>query len=137
MTKTPHDDHIPADLTPKNEGEIQAERARMFTFGFWKSLLAGREGLGDTFWAGNYLAGLLFLPIMVVFLALASFVPLLSPLLSASFVVFGVYLLGVARAVAIAQPKGNSGIGLRIFGVIWTLMNAGMCLVYSPFVAGQ
>lgn len=47
-----HDDHIPADLTPDNESEIEAERARMFTLGFWKSLLAGREGMGDTFWAG-------------------------------------------------------------------------------------
>ena len=53
--------------------QINADRARMFTATFWKSLLQGREGLGDTFWAGNYLAGLLFLPLVIVLL----FVPVM------------------------------------------------------------
>ncbi|WP_439103897.1 hypothetical protein [Celeribacter marinus] len=131
------DNHIPDDLTPENLDEIATERQRMFTRGFWISLLKGREGLGDTFWAGNYLAGLIYLPIMIVLLTLASFAPIFSPLLSASFVVFGIYLLAVARAVAVAKPKGNSGLFTRALGVIWTLMSAASVIVYAPFVAGQ
>jgi hypothetical protein len=128
-----HDDRIPADLTPDNEEEILAERARMFTLGFWKSLLLGREGMGDTFWAGNYLAALFFIPVYVVIVA---FQPLYV-LLPVVFVAFGLYLLAVARAVWIAKPKGTSGLGMKILGVIWTLMNAATVLAVSPFSAGQ
>ncbi|WP_460274618.1 hypothetical protein [Celeribacter sp. ULVN23_4] len=130
---TEHDDHIPADLTPENENEIEAERARMFTFGFWKSLLAGREGMGDTFWAGNYLAALFFVPIYVLLIA----IPPLYGLIPVVFILFGIYLLFVARAVWLAKPKGNSGMGWKIFGVIWTLMNAAMSLAYTPFTGGS
>ncbi|WP_417262122.1 hypothetical protein [Celeribacter sp.] len=136
MTNPEHDDHIPADLTPENENEVLDERARMFTLGFWKSLLAGHEGLGDTFWAGNYLAALLFLPLMVLLFTIASFLPSLSFLLSTSFVALGVYFLFVARAVWLAKPKGDTGLGWKIVGVIWTLMNAGMSLAYAPFTGG-
>lgn len=129
---TEHDDHIPADLTPENENEIEAERARMFTFGFWKSLLAGREGMGDTFWAGNYLAALFFVPIYVLLIA----IPPLYGLIPVVFILFGIYLLFVARAVWLAKPKGNSGMGWKFFGVIWTLMNAAMSLAYTPFTGG-
>lgn len=129
---TEHDDHIPADLTPEHEEEIQAERARMFTFGFWKSLLAGHEGMGDTFWAGNYLAALFFIPVYVVLLA----IPPLYGLIPVVFILFGLYLLAVARAVWIAKPKGDSGMGLKILGVLWTLMNAAMSLAYTPFTGG-
>ena len=128
-----HDDHIPADLTPENEDQIQAERARMFTFGFWKSLLKGQEGMGDTFWAGNYLAALLFMPVYIVILA----IPPLYPVMPVAFVLFGVYLLAVARAVWLAKPKGPSGMGIKLLGVIWTLMNAAMSLAYTPFTGGS
>lgn len=128
-----HDDHIPADLTPDNESEIEAERARMFTLGFWKSLLAGREGMGDTFWAGNYLAALFFIPVYVLLLA----IPPLYGLIPVVFILFGIYLLFIARAVWLAKPKGNAGLGWKIAGVIWTLMNAGMSLAYTPFTGGS
>lgn len=113
--------------------QINADRARMFTRAFWKSLLQGREGLGDTFWAGNYLAGLLFLPIVIVLL----FVPVLYGLIAPAFVMFGLYLLAVARAVWLAKPKGNSGMGLKITAVVWTLLNALCVMAVSPFSAGQ
>ncbi|MFT6527901.1 MAG: hypothetical protein ACJAXG_001854 [Celeribacter sp.] len=113
--------------------QINADRARMFTATFWKSLLQGREGLGDTFWAGNYLAGLLFLPLVIVLL----FVPVLYGLIAPAFVMFGLYLLAVARAVWLAKPKGNSGMGLKITAVIWTLLNAVSVMAVSPFSAGQ
>lgn len=128
-----HDDHTPADLTPENESEILDERARMFTLGFWKSLLAGREGMGDTFWAGNYLAALLFIPVYVILVA----IPPLYGLIPVVFVLFGIYLLFVARAVWMAKPKGDAGKGWKIAGVIWTLMNAAMCLAYTPFTGGS
>ncbi|WP_417241491.1 hypothetical protein [Celeribacter sp.] len=131
------DNHLPDDLTPDDLDQIAAERQRMFTRAFWISLLKGKEGLGDTFWAGNYLAGLFYLGVMIALLAIASFIPVLSPVLSASFVVFGIYLLAVARAVAIAKPKGNSGLFIRTLGVVWTLMSAASVLVYAPYVAGQ
>jgi len=131
------DDQLPKDLTPENLEEIAQQRQRMFTRAFWIGLLKGNEGLGDTFWAGNYLAGLFYLGVMIVLLALASFIPFFSPVLSASFVAFGIYLLAVARAVAVAKPKGNAGTTLRVLGVIWTLLGAASVLVYSPYVAGQ
>ncbi|AJE48186.1 hypothetical protein [Celeribacter indicus] len=127
-----HDEHTPEDLTPENEGEIRAERARMFTFGFWKSLLAGREGLGDTFWAGNYLAALFFIPVYILLLAIPPFYVLIPVV----FALFGIYLLFVARAVWLAKPKGGAGIGWKIAGVIWTLMNAAMSLMMTPFSGG-
>ncbi|MCA0045219.1 hypothetical protein [Celeribacter litoreus] len=127
-----HDEHLPKDMTPVNEASIREERARMFTLGFWKSLLAGKEGLGDTFWAGNYLAALFFIPVYVILLA----IPPLYGLFPYVFGAFGIYLLFVARAVAKAKPKGNSGLGLKIVGVLWTLMNATMCLTMSPFTGG-
>ncbi|MFT6424293.1 MAG: hypothetical protein ACJAX9_000641 [Celeribacter sp.] len=123
-------------MTNPNQSEldqINADRARMFTATFWKSLLQGREGLGDTFWAGNYLAGLLFLPLVIVLL----FVPVLYGLIAPAFVMFGLYLLAVARAVWLAKPKGNSGMGLKITAVIWTLLNAVSVMAVSPFSAGQ
>lgn len=126
------DEQLPEDLKPDDLDAIQAERQRMLTRGFWVSLLKGKEGLGETFWAGNYLAALFFLPVIVFILA----IPPLYPLMGVSFVLFGVYLLVVARAVAIAKPKGDSGIGLRILGVVWTLLNAFTCLSYAPFSAG-
>lgn len=113
--------------------QINADRARMFTVTFWKSLLQGREGLGDTFWAGNYLAGLLFLPIVIIML----FVPLFYGLIAPAFVIFGLYLLAVARAVWLAKPKGNSGKGIKITAVVWTLLNAVSVMAVSPFSAGQ
>lgn len=113
--------------------QINADRARMFTLGFWKSLLQGREGLGDTFWAGNYLAGLLFLPIVIMML----FVPLFYGFIAPAFVMFGLYLLAVARAVWIAKPKGNSGKGMKILALVWTLLNAISVMAVSPFSAGQ
>lgn len=113
--------------------QINADRARMFTTTFWKSLLQGREGLGDTFWAGNYLAGLLFLPLVIVLL----FVPIFYGLIAPAFVIFGLYLLAVARAVWLAKPKGNSGMGLKITAVVWTLLNAVSVMAVSPFSAGQ
>ncbi|WP_417273427.1 hypothetical protein [Celeribacter halophilus] len=135
----PQDDYIPEDLTPSNMDDIRAERARMFTLGFWKSLLAGHEGMGDTFWAGNYLAALFFIPVYVLLLA----IPPLYGLFPYLFAAFGVYLLFVARAVAKAQPKGKLRTASRwkqmfwkTFGVAWTLMNATMCLTMSPFTGG-
>ena len=119
--------------TPSELDKINADRARMFTLGLWKSLLKGKEGLGDTFWAGNYLAGLLFLPIVIVML----FVPVLYGLIAPAFVIFGLYLLAVARAVWLAKPKGNSGMGLKITAVVWTLLNAASVMAVSPFSAGQ
>ncbi|SEK69235.1 hypothetical protein [Pacificibacter marinus] len=113
--------------------QINADRARMFTRAFWKSLLQGREGLGDTFWAGNYLAGLLFLPIVIVLL----FVPALYGGIAPAFVMFGLYLMAVARAVWLAKPKGNSGMELKVTAVVWTLLNALCVMAVSPFSAGQ
>jgi len=113
--------------------QINADRARMFTWAFWKSLLQGREGLGDTFWAGNYLAGLLFLPIVIVML----FVPFFYGLIAPAFVIFGLYLLAVARAVWLAKPKGDSGKGIRITALVWTLLNAICVMAVSPYSAGQ
>lgn len=124
-------DHLPEDLKPADYDRIAEERQRFMKREFWISLLKGREALGDTFWAGNYLAALFFLPVMIVLLALGSFVPSLSFLLSASFVAFGIYLLAVARAVAVA--KSSSAIGWRVAGVVWTLLNAGTLLMYAPF----
>jgi len=113
--------------------QINADRARMFTWAFWKSLLQGREGLGDTFWAGNYLAGLLFLPIVIVML----FVPFFYGLIAPAFVIFGLYLLAVARAVWLAKPKGDSGKGIKITALVWTLLNAICVMAVSPYSAGQ
>lgn len=119
--------------TDQELDQINADRARMFTWPFWKSLLQGREGLGDTFWAGNYLAGLLFLPIVIVML----FVPVFYGLMAPAFVIFGLYLLAVARAVWLAKPKGNSGKGIKIFALVWTLLNALTVMAVSPYSAGQ
>ncbi|WP_417247995.1 hypothetical protein [Celeribacter sp.] len=130
-------DHLPEDLTPDDMEAIAKERQRFMTRRFWVSLLKGQEPLGDTFWAGNYLAALYFLPVMIFLLALGSFVPALSVLLSMSFVIFGIYILGVARAVAVAKPKGQAVKGWRIVGVTWTLLNAATLLTYAPFAAGQ
>lgn len=129
--------HLPKDLTPDDMKAIAKERQRFMTRRFWVSLLKGHEPLGDTFWAGNYLAALYFLPVMILLLVIGSFVPALSVLLSLSFVIFGIYILGVARAVAVAKPKGQAVKGWRIVGVIWTLLNAATLLTYAPFVAGQ
>ncbi|MEM5475918.1 hypothetical protein [Pacificibacter sp. AS14] len=119
--------------TEQELAQINADRARMFTVPFWKSLLQGREGLGDTFWAGNYLAGLLFLPIVIVML----FVPMFYGLMAPAFVIFGLYLLAVARAVWLAKPKGNSGKGMKIAALVWTLLNAISVMAVSPYSAGQ
>lgn len=119
--------------TEQELAQINADRARMFTVPFWKSLLQGREGLGDTFWAGNYLAGLLFLPIVIVML----FVPMFYGLMAPAFVIFGLYLLAVARAVWLAKPKGNSGKGMKIVALVWTLLNAISVMAVSPYSAGQ
>ncbi|MBU2868567.1 hypothetical protein [Pacificibacter marinus] len=119
--------------TDQELAQINADRARMFTWAFWKSLLQGREGLGDTFWAGNYLAGLLFLPIVIVML----FVPFFYGLIAPAFVMFGLYLLAVARAVWLAKPKGDSGKGIKITALVWTLLNAISVMAVSPYSAGQ
>ncbi|MBU2935781.1 MULTISPECIES: hypothetical protein [Pacificibacter] len=126
--------------TDQELAQINADRARMFTWAFWKSLLQGREGLGDTFWAGNYLAGLLFLPIVIVML----FVPFFYGLIAPAFVMFGLYLLAVARAVWLAKPKGDSGKGTKIMAkvykfmaLVWTLLNAICVMAVSPYSAGQ
>ncbi|GAA3870663.1 hypothetical protein [Celeribacter arenosi] len=121
---------LPDDMSQNDADAIQAERARMFTTRFWLNLLRGQEGLGDTFWAGNYLSGLFLIPVVVLLLA----IPPASGLLPFIFIAFGIYLLAVARAVAIAKPKGDTGLGWKIAGVAWTLLNAASCLAYAPFV---
>lgn len=124
---------LPQDLTPHDQDQIEAERKRMFTRAFWISLLKGREGLGDTFWAGNYLAALFFMPVYVVLLALPPLYPLMAP----AFVLFGVYLLFVARAVWLAVSKsGTTSRGWKIAGVIWTVLNAISVMAVSPFTGG-
>lgn len=126
-------DNQPERLTRETAKQIAEQRQRMLTLEFWGSLLRGREGMGETFWAGNYLAGLMFLPIIILIIA----VPPLHGLMKPAFLAFGLYLIAVARAVWLAKPKGNSRIGLKIAGVIWTLLNVASVMATTPFTPGN
>lgn len=127
-------DHLPEDLKPEDMAAIAAERQLYLTRGFWVSLLKGRESLGDTFWIGNYLSALIFLPVMIVIFMMAALVPAVAFLMPVAFILFGVFLLGVARAVGVAPSK--RGLAWRVVGVAWTLMNALMMLASGPLVLG-
>lgn len=113
------------DPTPE---DIRAERRRMITPGFWVSLLKGREPLGETFWGGNLLSALLLAPVFIVILL---FVAPVAPAAAAGIftvisALYGLFLLGVARAVAVARPRPGAKAPrvLRIAGVVVTLLSA-------------
>ncbi|MEJ1999882.1 MAG: hypothetical protein P8X77_00600, partial [Maritimibacter sp.] len=110
----------PSSQTNSSEGsDIQAERERIFTIAFWSSLLSGREGLGDTFWFGNYLFGLMAFPLIFLIAIQAP----LDRILSIVSLLFSLYFLVVARAVSLSKPKGDAGAGWKIAGVFVTLLH--------------
>ncbi len=112
--------------------DIQTERERLFTIAFWSSLLTGHEGLGDTFWFGNYLFGLLAFPLIFLIAILAP----LGPVLSIISLLFSLYYLLVARAVFLAKPKGDAGVGWKIAGVFVTLLNVASAFIYALAMGG-
>ncbi|PTX53489.1 hypothetical protein IQ03_00404 [Gemmobacter caeni] len=114
------------DLPPDKIDAILAERARFFTAGWFRELLAGRMTPGETFWAGTY-GPLLFLVPGLVLLAmlLAIFAPAAStPVMALSSIFFGIYLLVLLRALVRSTARATRPKTWPRVGIIVTLLNA-------------
>ena len=118
---------------------IHAERARIFRPAWFRDLLAGRLGLGDTFWIGTY-----GVPVVAVFAAAGLFCLLLilrrlpglggildspQPWLVALALLNAAYSLLLTRAVWIAARRCPE-VGLwRWVGLALTALQAGLALL--------
>lgn len=116
------------------------ERRRIFTPGWFGDLLAGRLGLGDTFWIGNYGVGLIFVPVMVLLPLLLQVIlgpgafPLSSGILTAGLTL---YLAALTRAVLIRARATPRVGGWRWVGVVFTLCHCALSgLLTSIFLFG-
>ncbi|RYG93044.1 hypothetical protein EU803_02755 [Loktanella sp. IMCC34160] len=116
------------------------ERRRIFSPGWFQDLLAGRLGLGDTFWIGNYGVGLIFVPAAVL-------LPMLPQLalgpraltLSSGFLTAGLtlYLAALTRAVFIRARATPQVGGWRWVGVAFTLCHCALAgLVAMIYLLG-
>lgn len=107
-------------MPDKTDAEIQAERRKYATLRWWRSVLSGRETLGETFWTGNYLSALVVVPVVVMLLVIPKMLPVAIALLG----VYGVFLLFLTVAVARARPKDGKWTWWKLPGVALTLVDA-------------
>lgn len=108
----------------QTDADIQAERRKYATLRWWRSVLAGRETLGETFWTGNYLSALVVVPLIVMLLVIPPLIPLGAALLG----LYGLFLLALTTAVARASPKGGGWTWWKLPAVLLTLLNAATAL---------
>lgn len=108
----------------QTDADIQAERRKYATLRWWRSVLAGLETLGETFWTGNYLSALVVVPLIVMLLVIPPLIPLGAALLG----LYGLFLLALTTAVARASPKGGGWTWWKLPAVLLTLLNAATAL---------
>lgn len=122
-----------AELTEREIEKIEAERAKIFTPPWFGDLVAGRLGLGDTFWIGNYgvLLGVVPLVVLVSGLLYAQLPDLMTPFLQLFAAALGLWRLVTLRALAKARARLAARGAWPIVGLIWTLGEAITAFVYA------
>jgi len=122
-----------AELTPREIEKIEAERAKIFTAPWFRDLVAGRLGLGDTFWIGNYgvLLGVVPVVVLISGLLYAQLPDLLTPFLRLFTLALGLWRLITLRALAKARARLAARGAWPIVGLIWTLGEAITAFVYT------
>ncbi|RWR51872.1 hypothetical protein EOW65_03170 [Sinirhodobacter ferrireducens] len=121
------------ELTEREIEKIEAERAKIFTAPWFRDLVAGRLGLGDTFWIGNYgvLLGVVPLVVLVSGLLYAQLPDLMTPFLQLFAAALGLWRLVTLRALARARTRLAAPGAWPIVGLIWTLGEAITAFVYA------
>ncbi|MFC5737078.1 hypothetical protein [Sinirhodobacter huangdaonensis] len=121
------------ELTEREIEKIEAERAKIFTAPWFRDLVAGRLGLGDTFWIGNYgvLLGVVPLVVLISGLLYAQLPDLLTPFLRLFAAALGLWRLVTLRALARARTRLAARGAWPIAGLIWTLGEAITAVVYA------
>lgn len=121
------------ELTEREIEKIEAERAKIFTAPWFRDLVAGRLGLGDTFWIGNYgvLLGVVPLVVLISGLLYAQLPDLLTPFLRLFAAALGLWRLVTLRALARARTRLAARGAWPIVGLIWTLGEAIIAVVYA------
>ena len=121
------------DMNPEEWQAIKAERARIFRPAWFADLLAGRLGLGDTFWIGNYGVALIFVPaILLVNVLLVNFAPgVVGPVLAVLVGLVGLYKLALLRAVWITAGRTPEVGGWRWAGVAITAVDVAATLAFA------
>lgn len=122
-----------AELTEREIEKIEAERAKIFTAPWFGDLVAGRLGLGDTFWIGNYgvLLGVVPLVVLISGLLYAQLPDLLTPFLRLFAAALGLWRLVTLRALAKARARLGARGAWPVVGLIWTLGEAITAVVYA------
>jgi hypothetical protein len=118
------------------------DRRRYFTRAWIRSMLQGREGLGDTFWVGNFGMLLIIVPLAALVPVLLSGVGmgpgLLIPLQGLFLALVGLYFVGLGRAVFIVARRTPQAGPWRWVGLAYTLAQAALCLVGAmAFLTGS
>lgn len=121
------------ELTEREIEKIEAERAKIFTAPWFRDLVAGRLGLGDTFWIGNYgvLLGVVPLVVLISGLLYAQLPDLLTPFLRLFAAALGLWRLVTLRALAQARTRLAARGAWPIVGLIWTLGEAITAFAYA------
>ena len=112
---------------------IRAERTRIFSRQWFRDLLAGRLGPGDTFWLGNYGTAMVIVPlVMLLAMILAISAPAAMPsTLAAIAALVGLYRITILRALVVTTRAAAGPNGWRWTGVVWTGIEAALLLGYA------
>lgn len=105
---------------------IQAERAQIFTPDWFRRLLSGRLGVGDTFWLGNYavLLGVVPLVVLVAGLLYAQAPGAMMPFLRGFALAVALWRLGIVQALWRARSTRRAKGVWPVAGLLWTLGEA-------------
>lgn len=107
-----------SELTQKQLEALAAERAKIFTLGWFANLFGARLGFGDTFWLGLFGVMLFVVPAVVLIggLLYAEAPGAMMPFFRLAAGLYTVWTLGVLQALVRLGARG----GYPIAGLIVT-----------------
>lgn len=121
----------------KDLEQVIDQRREIFRPAWFKKLLAGKLGLGDTFWIGNFGIALVFVPILFLFatvlLAFASDDALLNLSLAIVSALMTIYYTLLVRAVFRAAKRTPEVGGWRWVGVGYTALQVIIAMLFTIF----
>lgn len=117
------------DPTQAELDRILDQRARIFTPGWFRDLIAARLGFGDTFWLGGYGILLALVPLVVLISGLiyAQAPEGVTPFLRGVVGVFGLWRIVILQALLRRGPRGV----WPVIGILWLLGEALACFGYA------
>lgn len=121
------------DPTPEQISQIQSDRAKIFSSGWFADLLSGRLGFGDTFWLGNYGVLLFVVPAVVLISGLlyAQAPGGLLPFLRIVGGAMGLWRVCILRALLTVRRRTGARGAWPVVGLLWTLGEAVSALWYA------